>query len=195
MKMSPSPHHPSRPIIHVWKFCPLGRWKLCVPHSRETNKMQAIVVLYCTWSWRAPCGLDARRAEELGDEQPARRAAVGVVRRERHVLVPVRQPHRPRRGRPAAAVGVVRPQHLLRRLRRGHHHRRHRAQPQHHHRPVPPRQIPQAPVRQRAQLEQVAQDRQPRWARRQSKMPPATTAAGVPANYQQEGGDWEEEEE
>ena len=112
-------------------------------------------------------GPDAARTEELDDEELAHLAPVVAVGTEGDVLVVVRQAPGPRRVGAAAAVGVARLHHLPRGVRRRHHQRGHAAQAQQHDGSVAARQLPQALVRQRAQLVQVAQDRQPRRARRQ----------------------------
>ena len=81
-----------------------------------------------------PGRLHTAHAQQLEDEELAHLADVVAVRGEGDVLVPVRQPARPRHGWPAAAMGVVRPHDLPRSLRPAHHHHRHGAQAQQHDR-------------------------------------------------------------
>ncbi|WVZ61289.1 hypothetical protein U9M48_011190 [Paspalum notatum var. saurae] len=139
---------------------------------------------------RAPGGLDAPLAQQLHDEEPAHLAPVLAVGREGHVLEAVGQAAGPRRVGPAAAVGVVLLHHLPRRRRRRHHQRRHRAQAEQHDGAVPARQLAEAPVRQRAQQVQVAQDGNLRGARRQVRAaaPPAPRQEVVGRRHQQQDG-------
>jgi len=101
-----------------------------------------------------PGSLDAAHAEQLEDEKLAYVTNMVAVGGEGHVLVLAGH------GRSAAAVHVVRLHHLPRLLRRRDHHRRHRAETQKHDGAMLPRERPQAPVRQWANLVQVAEEGQ-----------------------------------
>jgi hypothetical protein len=141
---------------------------------------------------RVPRRPDAARAEELNGEELARLAPVGAVGREGHVLEVVGEPPRARGDGPRAAVDVVGPERLPRRLRRRQHHGRRPAEPQPHHRPVDPRQVAQGPVRQRAELVQVAQEGHrggPRWQLDGPFPGRRAAAAPPPAPRQQQEGD------
>jgi hypothetical protein len=133
-------------------------------------------------------GLHAAAAEELDDEELPHLANVVAPWSEHHVLEAVGQQLWPCQEGPAAALRVVRLEGLPRRLRRSQHHHRDHAQPELHHRPVPPGQLPQAPMGQRAELVQVAHHGQTPGARWHLL---ARAAARLP---EEEQGQWEEKD-